>query len=137
MKAKRTWREIRMPRAELNVRNLKHGGYIVDLLTDEEKDQFENDYRKYLDYYTYLKEPVMQDMLREYLLIKIRLARLESYVFNLNIEEKEKFGADKLVNDLRRTMSLLATRMGISYVSRQRRKDKIKRELPFEIKEEE
>jgi len=117
--------------------SFKHGGYVLDLLTDEEREQYKEDMKAYLDAYPYLKEPMMMDMLKNYELCKIRLERLQSFLFNHVIPESEKLSGQRLANDLSRVMSLLATRMGITYVSRQRRKEKIKRQTPIELLEEE
>lgn len=114
-----------------------HGGYCLDLLTDDERVQFEKDIAAYLEAYAYLEEPMMLDLLYEYEVMKIRLARIRAFLLDKNVAEMDKFGAEKLADMLRRTMSLFATRMGITYVSRQRKKDKIQRKTPLELMEEE
>jgi len=117
---------------EKNV-NFKHGGYCVELMTPEEKEQFARDIETYLAAYPFLREAIMMDLLLEYVIIKIRLQRIRNFLFDPNIPEKDKLGAEKLADMLRRTMSLYATRMGLSYVSRQRRKPKPERKTPLEI----
>jgi len=112
----------------------KHGGWVkTEYLTEEDTTWIESEKKRYLDAYSYLKEPVMMDLLHEYLLIKLRLRYINAYVHNPVIPEEDKLGAEKRADMLRRTFSLLATRMGISYVSRQRRKEKLKRKLPMEL----
>lgn len=114
-----------------------HGGYCLDLLTDDERALFEKDIASYLEAYAYLEEPMMLDLLMEYEVMKIRLARTRAFLLDIKVPEQEKFGAEKMADMLRRTMSLFATRMGITYVSRQRKKDKIQRKTPLEMMEEE
>lgn len=136
-KRKKTLRFPNRARQGTDNPSFKHGGHVVDLLTDEEATQYERDLKMYLDAYPYLKEPIMMDMIKEYVLMKIRLQRMNSWLFSAHIPESEKYGASRLADNLRRTMSLYATRMGITFVSRQRRKEKIKRKKPLEILEEE
>jgi len=126
-------------KARLGVDNpsFRHGGYVLDLLTEEEREQYERDMEMYLEAYPYLKEPIMRDMLKRYELCKIRLQRIESYLFDSHVVEEDKLSAQRLANDLSRVMSLLATRMGITYVSRQRRKEKVERKTPIELLEDE
>jgi len=126
-------------RARMGMANasFKHGAYVIDLLTDEEREQYHKDIAMYLKAYPYLKEPICMDMLKHFELGKIRLQRLESYLFDPVIVEEDKISAMRLANDLLRVLSLLGTRMGITYVSRQRRKEKIQRKTPLEILEDE
>ena len=115
----------------------KHGGYVLDLLTEEERKQYEEDMELYKQDSALANDPIMMDMLKHYELAKIRLQRLESYLFNPVIPDSEKISAMRLANDLTRIISLLATRMGRTYVSRQRRREKIERKTPIELLEEE
>jgi hypothetical protein len=114
-----------------------HGGYVKELLTDEERKMYNEDMCAYLEDNPYLEDPFMLDMLHQYELMKIRLMRINSFLFDPHVPEKEKSGADKKADALRRTMNLYATRMGRTYVSRQRKKDKIRRKSPFELMQEE
>lgn len=134
---KRKKRNPKMARRGMANAMFKHGGYVTDLMSDDERKQYREDWKTYLDAYPYLNEPVMTDLLKRYLIMKIRLQRLEAFLMDRNIVESDKLGAQRLANDLARVMSLLATRMGITYVSRQRRKEKIKRKTPLEIMEDE
>jgi len=136
-KGKKKKKNANMARWGLENPNFKHGGYAIqEYLTPADVEYVEKEKERYLKAYSYLKEPVMEDLLLEYLLIKLRLQRVNAYVHNPVIPEEDKVGAEKKADMLRRTFSLLATRMGISYVSRQRRKEKIERKLPFELMEE-
>jgi len=114
--------------------NYKHGDYVREKrLTPEDLARIQKLRKEYLEAYPYLDEPIMLDLLHEYLLIKLRLEYINAWVHNPNIAEEDKLGAEKRVDSLRRTYSLLATRMGISYVSRQRRREKVKRQLPMDL----
>ncbi len=116
----------------------QHGGYCLDLMSEEERKMFESDVQEYTQSYAYLADdPILLDLLYEYEIMKIRLRRIRGFLIDPNVPEVQKVGADKLSDSLRRTMSLYATRMGITYVSRARMKDKIAKRLPFEIAEDE
>jgi len=134
---KKTKKNSKMARWGMDNSQFKHGGFSQkEYLMPEDKEAIEKEKERYLEAYAYLKEPVMMDLLHEYLLIKLRLLRINAWIMNPAIPEEDKIGAEKRADMLRRTFSLLATRMGISYVSRQRRKEKLKRRLPMELMKE-
>lgn len=116
--------------------SFRHGGYVVDLLTEEERKQYHEDMARYKKDTALSGDLIMRDLLHHYELAKIRLQRLECYLFDPVVSDADKLSAMRLANDLTRIMSLLATRMGRTYVSRQRRKEKIVRKTPIELLEE-
>ncbi len=115
----------------------QHGGYCLDLMTEDERKMFEDDVAEYTQTYAYLADdPILLDLLYEYEIMKIRLRRIRAFLLDPDTNEGAKVGADKLSDSLRRTMSLYATRMGITYVSRARMKDKLTKRSPFDIANE-
>jgi hypothetical protein len=129
--------EIRKLNKDVQRVTRKRTSVDLNLLTAEEKRVFEQDVAVYLETYPYLEEPFMMDLLYEYEFMKINLMRIRRVVFDGNIDEKEKYSQEKRADTLRRTMSLYANRMGITYVSRQRKKEKVERKTPLEMIEEE
>lgn len=106
--------------------------YSIEMLTPEQREQYRKDIDTYLKYYPELREPVMMDLLHEYELMRLRLQMVETKIMSGEIEPKQVIKTEKLADMLRRTISLYANRMGISYVSKQRRKEQIKRKPPTE-----
>lgn len=114
------------------VRHQKSVEFFTSQLTPEEREQYDRDMENYLKWYPYLNEPIMSDMLHEYEMMKLRLERIKRVTMNPNIDLKETITLEKMADMLRRTMSLYANRLGISFTGRQRRKEKIQRRPPTE-----
>jgi len=111
----------------------KHGGYVIFLLNEEEQKYYERKKEEYLKAYPYLNEPAMLDLLDEALLLKIRILRLWEFILSPVIPFEEVANAQGLLEKLVRTYSLYMTRLGLTYVSRQRKeKERMK---PMGVKE--
>lgn len=102
--------------------------YLQTLLDDKEKEYFKKRKETYLKAYPYLKEPAMELLLGELIFMELRMRRLNERVFANTAIIAEKNELD----GLRRTFVLYLTRMGISYISRERRKEKPKKQSPLE-----
>jgi hypothetical protein len=113
--------------------NYKHGGHCVDLLNDVERERFEKYKREYLVAYPYLSEPAMADLLRETLILKIRMERINAYILGTPLGFADLHASSKLLDMLERTFSLYLTRLGLTYVSRQRMKKRGKRKTALEM----
>ena len=112
--------------------NFKHGGYCEQMLNEEEKKFYEDRKKQYMKNYPYLKEPAMQVMLRHVITMEIQMERILAFLMDTHIPISESVGAGKRLDALRRTYSLYLTRMGITYVSRERRKERLKKKTPLE-----
>jgi len=106
-------------------------------MTEEEKQKCNDDRERYLKAYPYLNEPVALDMLDEALKIKnVRIKRVEDFIDNPDIPFKEKIPAMKVLEGLQRLLTLYFNRLGITYQSKQRRKEPKKVKTPLEMIEE-
>lgn len=115
----------------------KHGGYVLNLLNDEEREYYERRKKEYLNAYSYLEsEPPMLRMLHELILTEILMDRLNNFIMDPHIPLAESVAAGKRLDSLRRTYSLYLARMGITYQSRERRKVRKERRTALEAAEE-
>ena len=101
-----------------------------EFLSIEEQSTFKKDLDKYLKAYPYLREPVAYDMLKQALFSKIRVHRLTLEVLKGGLEPEDMLSKQRLLDALQRTMLLIFTRLGITFTSRQRRKEPTRVKLP-------
>jgi hypothetical protein len=88
--------------------------------------------------YPFLKEPMALDLLREALeIMDVRIPRLKRQLYNPNTEPGKIIALEKIIDSLQRTLVLYFTRLGITYTSRQRRKEPHKVKTPLEMIEKE
>jgi hypothetical protein len=104
----------------------------LDLLTEQEKEYYSKQQDSYLKTYPYLKEPAMRNMLDELIFMEIRMARLNKTIMDPNSEVATASRLEGQLNNLRRTYAVFLTRMGISYIARQRRQEPVKKQSPLE-----
>lgn len=102
------------------------------LLTQEEKEYYSKQQDGYLKTYPYLKEPAMRNMLDELIFMEIRMTRLNKIVMDTNTDNATANRLEGQLNNLRRTYAVFLTRMGISYIARQRRQELVKKQSPLE-----
>lgn len=106
-----------------------------EFLSEEEQVTYKKDLEKYLKAYPYLREPVALDMLKQALYSKVRVKRLTLLVLKGECSPEEMLTAQRLLDALQRTMLLIFTRLGITFTSRQRRKEP-KKIKPPDMEEE-
>jgi hypothetical protein len=106
-------------------------------LTEEEKKYYETRKTDYLKASPYLKEPLMSFMLHQVLLMEIRMMRLNAIIADTNSEKAAVNSACRALDALQRTYAVYGTRMGQGYISRERRKEGIKKQSPLEKATEE
>jgi len=100
-------------------RKMQHS---LDILTPEQRKEYDEDRKRYMEQYPFLKEAVAQDFLHELLLIKARIAQLTPQVLKQE-DIRLKLAISKHLNDLQRTFQLYCQRLGITYSPRKRRKE--------------
>ena len=107
-----------------------------EFMSEEEREQYHRDLEKYLKAYPYLREPVALDMLKQALVSKVRVDRLTTFVLKADCTPEDLLTSQRLLDSLQRTMLLIFTRLGITFTSRQRRKEPTKVRRPTEEEDE-
>jgi len=103
-------------------------------LADEEKAEYEHDFKRYMKAYPYLMEPVGVDLLKEALFLKILIKRKSKIVLESS-QPEELLATQKLLESLIRTLALLFARLGITYTGKVKRKEPKTVVKPFEDEE--
>jgi len=107
-------------------------------VTDDEWKNLKDDEKRYLKAYPFLNEPVALDMLREALeIINVRIPRVKQQLYDTNTSPDKFVQLNKVLDALQRTLALYFARLGITYQSKQRRKEPKKFRTPLQLIEEE